>query len=65
MDLGANKTLTGGLALQTVETYKYFISKKSSFFILMSISTIQNEQNIILSFLRSTGKKLIISLAIK
>lgn len=26
MDFGANKTLTGGLALQTVETYKEFIS---------------------------------------
>ena len=25
MDFGANKTLTGGLALQTVETYKAFI----------------------------------------
>lgn len=25
MDFGANKTLTGGLALQTVETYKDFI----------------------------------------
>ena len=27
MDFGANKTLTGGLALQTVETYKDFIRK--------------------------------------
>lgn len=27
MDFGANKTLTGGLALQTVETYKEFIGK--------------------------------------
>ena len=26
MDFGANKTLTGGLSLQTVETYKEFIS---------------------------------------
>ena len=26
MDFGANKTLTGGLALQTVDTYKEFIS---------------------------------------
>ena len=26
MDFGANKTLTGGLALQTVETWKEFIS---------------------------------------
>ena len=25
MDFGANKTLTGGLALQTAETYKDFI----------------------------------------
>ena len=25
MDFGANKTLTGGLALQTVETYREFI----------------------------------------
>ena len=28
MDFGANKTLTGGLALQTVETYKDFIGKR-------------------------------------
>lgn len=27
MDFGANKTLTGGLALQTVETYKEFIGR--------------------------------------
>ncbi|MDO4567689.1 MAG: VOC family protein [Clostridia bacterium] len=27
MDFGANKTLTGGLALQTAETYKGFIGK--------------------------------------
>ena len=27
MDFGANKTLTGGLALQTAETYKKFIGK--------------------------------------
>lgn len=27
MDLGANKTLTGGLALQTAETYKEFIGR--------------------------------------
>ena len=27
IDFGANKTLTGGLALQTVETYKEFIHK--------------------------------------
>ena len=27
MDFGANKTLTGGLALQTVETYQNFIGK--------------------------------------
>lgn len=27
MDFGANKTLTGGLVLQTVETYKEFIGK--------------------------------------
>ena len=27
MDFGANKTLTGGLALQTVETYKEFIGQ--------------------------------------
>ena len=32
MDFGANKTLTGGLALQTVETYREFIgTSKSSF----------------------------------
>ena len=28
MDFGANKTLTGGLALQTAETYKEFIGTK-------------------------------------
>ena len=28
MDFGANKTLTGGLALQTLETYKEFIVYK-------------------------------------
>ena len=28
MDFGANKTLTGGLVLQTVETYKDFIGKR-------------------------------------
>lgn len=28
MDFGANKTLTGGLALQTMDTYKDFIDKK-------------------------------------
>lgn len=27
MDFGANKTLTGGLALQTIETFKEFIGK--------------------------------------
>lgn len=27
MDFGANKTLTGGLALQTIDTYKDFIGK--------------------------------------
>lgn len=27
MDFGANKTLTGGLVLQTIETYKDFIGK--------------------------------------
>ncbi|WP_300365943.1 VOC family protein [Brachyspira sp.] len=27
MDFGANKTLTGGLVLQTIETYKKFIDK--------------------------------------
>lgn len=32
MDLGANKTLTGGLALQTVETYKAFIGKSDVYF---------------------------------
>ena len=29
MDFGANKTLTGGLALQTLETYKDFIGKSN------------------------------------
>lgn len=29
LDFGANKTLTGGLALQTVETYKEFIGKSN------------------------------------
>lgn len=28
MDFGANKTLTGGLVLQTEETYKRFIGKR-------------------------------------
>lgn len=28
MDFGANKTLTGGLALQTLETYKKFIGRE-------------------------------------
>ena len=41
MDFGANKTLTGGLALQTVETYKNFIGtngrESSAFMILISI----------------------------
>ncbi|MGN0469151.1 MAG: VOC family protein [Acutalibacteraceae bacterium] len=32
MDFGANKTMTGGLALQTAETYKEFIDKKEIFF---------------------------------
>lgn len=31
MDFGANKTLTGGLALQTAETYKKFIDKDEIF----------------------------------
>lgn len=31
MDFGANKTLTGGLALQTVETYKEFIGTSEIF----------------------------------
>lgn len=31
MDFGANKTLTGGLSLQTAETYKEFIKKNISF----------------------------------
>ena len=30
MDFGANKTLTGGLALQTLETWKNFINKDTS-----------------------------------
>lgn len=29
MDFGANKTLTGGLVLQTAETYKDFIGKSN------------------------------------
>lgn len=32
MDFGANKTLTGGLALQTLETYKEFIGINDIFF---------------------------------
>ena len=32
MDFGANKTLTGGLALQTAETYKKFIGKDENSF---------------------------------
>ena len=29
MDFGANKTLTGGLALQTAETYRDFVREKN------------------------------------
>lgn len=36
MDFGANKTLTGGLALQTVETYQDFIKK--AIFLLVAIT---------------------------
>lgn len=32
MDFGANKTLTGGLALQTLETYKEFIGTSDIYF---------------------------------
>lgn len=32
MDFGANKTLTGGLALQTLETYREFIGTKDILF---------------------------------
>lgn len=32
MDFGANKTLTGGLSLQTLETYKEFIGKEEILF---------------------------------
>ena len=32
MDFGANKTLTGGLALQTLETYKEFIGTSEIYF---------------------------------
>ena len=32
MDFGANKTLTGGLCLQTVETYKEFIDQNEVVF---------------------------------
>lgn len=32
MDFGANKTLTGGLVLQTIETYKDFIGTNEIFF---------------------------------
>lgn len=32
MDFGANKTLTGGLALQTLETWKEFIGTNDIFF---------------------------------
>ena len=32
MDFGANKTLTGGLALQTLETYKEFIGTDDIYF---------------------------------
>ena len=32
MDFGANKTLTGGLVLQTIETYKAFIETDEIFF---------------------------------
>ena len=33
MDFGANKTLTGGLALQTVETYEEFIGTNDIFLV--------------------------------
>ena len=33
MDFGANKTLTGGLALQTAETYKEFNGTKEISFV--------------------------------
>ena len=37
MDFGANKTLTGGLALQTVETYKDFIGKSDIFLVAITL----------------------------
>ena len=33
LDLGANKTLTGGLVLQTLETYREFIGKDDISFV--------------------------------
>ena len=37
MDFGANKTLTDGLALQTVETYKDFIGKSDISFLAITL----------------------------
>ena len=50
MDFGANKTLTGGLALQTVETYKDFIGK--AIFLLVAITLKFTLKKIILMNLR-------------
>ena len=50
MDFGANKTLTGGLALQTVETYKDFIGK--AIFLLVAITLKYTLKKIILMNLR-------------
>lgn len=40
MDFGANKTLTGGLALQTAETYKEFIGASDIFLAATTLSFI-------------------------
>lgn len=40
MDFGANKTLTGGLALQTVETYKEFIGTNDIFLVVIILNFI-------------------------
>lgn len=40
MDFGANKTLTGGLALQTAETYKEFIGTSDISFAATTLSFI-------------------------
>ena len=48
MDFGANKTLTGGLALQTAETYQEFIGDRA--ISLDRKSTRLNSSHILISY---------------